>query len=273
MADEVPVPDAAAMKQRRKVSVIVVVGLVVIMVLATLIPLLRLLEFEEGNTYVINVKVDIDLDVGTPYIQSIRPSIQEIEILDEVRADVIIYPGVPIRVMKGDDFLSYESFAEYTGSGTYNITTAFRTEPKIGDRLNVVAFIYEDPNGGYHGDNHGVRLVWKPGFQDSQSLSLSVEANGTANKKIQNVTISQGGRYNGAAEAPYPGLHCFARKDGKVVSPEMGVHYDSGTGTYQIELPLYTDVNTGDELTVFVEVWEIFNVAYTERFEVTYVWE
>ncbi len=273
MSEDAPVPDFITMKHRRRVSMVIVIVLILIMVLASLIPLLRLLEFEKEMTHVLNVKVDVDLDVGVPYIKAIKPHIIEIERLEAVRTDVITYPGVSVRVMKDDKFLAYDSFVKYTGSGTYNLTVVFKNKPSSGDVLLVIAYIYQDASGGFPDDNEGVRLVWRPGYTPTKSLKVDIQTNGSAATKVENITMTQGGAYSGEYGAFYPGLHCFVRKNGIVVSPEMGVLYDGDSGIYSVDIPILEEVNPGDELEIFVEVWGISDFSYRERHEVVFVWQ
>jgi hypothetical protein len=179
--------------------------------------------------------------------------------------EVEVYVGevgdnIFIKVSKGQDILSYDTFVKYNGEGTYNLICGFKKEPEQNDLLECTVWVFSGSSESFADDQESIQVIWgkdnvnyvieakvsvKSNLPDIGSDAEITEVQITTKQKEQEVNFKNF----------FPGVYGYALLFNSQVSYIAVKDFD-GVGNYTLFIGLLEEPQQGDELTIVIKVYQ-----------------
>jgi hypothetical protein len=248
-------------KDKSKVTVAIVISMILLGVVLVAFLAYQYIGATQTDVQVLEVEVYVGEVGDNIFIQSIEYEQRQMELLNSPRMDDEgLIPGVRVKVSKGQDILSYDTFVKYNGEGTYNLICGFKKEPEQNDLLECTVWVFSGSSESFADDQESIQVIWgkdnvnyvieakvsvKSNLPDIGSDAEITEVQITTKQKEQEVNFKNF----------FPGVYGYALLFNSQVSYIAVKDFD-GVGNYTLFIGLLEEPQQGDELTIVIKVYQ-----------------
>jgi len=252
---------AAEEAKRRRVTLSIIAIMIILGGILLGFVAYQYLLVTQQQVYVLDVKVEVKEIGGFIHIVRIETSRRQMDLLESPRTDDLsIFPGVRVKILRGQEVLSYDRFTSYHVDGTHNIVVGLRHMPRQNDILVCTAWIFTGNQGAYADDQESVTIVWSE-VRNVNVLRIDIGMEGSletgSNAQITGVSITQdsGTLEIGNGIGYYPGVYGYVQKNDQYLSFIASKPYDP-PGNYTLYIGLLFEPRPEEILTVIIQVWQ-----------------
>jgi hypothetical protein len=264
MTDERPStpPQEDMTRQKSKAGYSIIIVMVILGTVFVGFLAYQYLETTGTDVPVLKVEVEV-IEVGNDvHITSIKTVQSSMDLLDSPREDSSsIFPGVRVKLSKGQNVISYDAFVSYKGPDIYNLIVGFSEKPKEDDMITCAVWVFKHSQGSFPDDQETTQVFWAP-KEATGVLRATVDIHNyyksAGNTTIENVNISQVDNQQGIANAPskFPGVYAYVLEQGTFGSYIACEGFEE-IGRYGLYLyiGLFEEPVVGEDLTIVVVIW------------------
>jgi hypothetical protein len=247
--------------KRRSVSIAIILVMIILGTVLIGFALFQFLIASQTEVYVLDVEVEVKEIEGVVHIIRVESSRRLMDILDSPRSDdQSIHPGVRVKLIRGQEVLSYDEFVKYKGDGVYNLVVGLKHMPIENEILKSAAWVHTGNQGLYPDDQESVTMVWSD-VREVNVLKVRASLEGKletgSNARITDMEVSQesGTMEIGNSPIYYPGVYGYVQRNDEYTSFIASELYDS-PGNYTLYIGLLFEPKPGDTMTVIIQVWQ-----------------
>jgi hypothetical protein len=248
-------------KDKNKVSVAIIISMILLGVVLVAFLGYQYLGASRTDVHVLDVEVLVSEVSGNIYIQSIEYNMRKMPLLDSPRSDDEgVIPGVRVKVSKGQDILSYDTFVKYNVEGTYNLVCGFKKEPEQDDVLECTVWVFSKSDNSFADDQESIQVIWGREKVD-YVIEAKVSVNSTqidigSDAKIEGVQLTSKQKEQEVnSKNFFPGVFGYALLFNSQISYVAVKDFEGGFN-YTLFIGLLEEPDQGDELVIVIKVYQ-----------------